>query len=304
MLVTLVVPLVSQQPHLFDLLRSVGAFFEGYQEAEVVLINQSGSSVYQSAINLTGLNVVEILTASVIPASSARNLGAQKASGEYLFFLDDDAYVNYEKNTLRELVSRLKEGVDMLICQRGEMRKGEYICHWNKNISKITQYNFSNTVIEWNIIIKKILFFDLGKFPNIGPGEQHAALCGESFILMANLFKSGGDVELFDMLKVSHPSMIKPNNKTESLLGYYYGAGYSLGTSLTKFTMSGRLYWLLRFLIAITLDLVYRYKRYEKTVPVSPKFLGLKLAKCRVIGFADGFFSRNIKDRKWLTLNA
>jgi glycosyltransferase involved in cell wall biosynthesis len=304
MLLSLVVPLVTSQPHLTNLLHSIGVFFNGHENVEVVLINQSGASVYQEALSIAKVHIREIMTSSVIPAAAARNLGAEKSSGEYLFFLDDDAYINFDEGALTALIFRLESGVDAIVCQRGEIYRNEYKSHWGGGIKKITQYNFSNIVIEWNIIIKKSLFLMLGRFPNIGPGSQHAAQCGEAFVLIAKLLNSNNGIELFNSLKVSHPSLLKPKNQMVSLLGYYYGAGYSLGFCLNQFNFLGRFYWLSRFVIAILLDFIYRYKRYQQTVPSKPKRLGFKLAKCRVVGFFDGLFSRKIKDKNWLLYTA
>jgi len=304
MMLSLIVPLVSQEPHLITLLRSVGNFFDGYSEVELVLVNQSGASIYAEAKVLAKINILEIMTDTIVPAASARNLGADQAHGKYLFFLDDDAVIQSGHESLEALLALLAAEIDIVVCQRGHIKGDKYISHWNENVTSLNQFNFSSLVIEWNFIVKKSIFNQVGKFVQVGAGSKHAALSGEAFILMVRLLKKSDSAVLLHEIKVSHPSLIKQKNQEVSLLGYFYGAGYSVGASFKDFTVLGRAYWFFRVLMASLVDLVYRYRPYRKTISGKVKFIGIKLFKCRLIGFFDGVFSSEIKTKNWLSNEA
>lgn len=299
MLISLVVPVVNPELHIYKLFTSIAEAFQGNTHVELVIVNQSGASVCEDAKALSAIHVIEIMPGHIISAADARNLGAQNANGEFLFFLDDDALVHATPNHVAKLCRQLSN-IDVLICQRGEIIEGAYRSHWKQNHFQINQFNFPQFVIEWNVIIRKSLFMEIGLFPSIGIGSNHAALSGEIFVVIANVLGRARRVALFENFKISHPSLYKPSNTLISLLGYYYGAGYAVGKSFPFFTIQGKIYWLFRNLVAVMFDLVFRSIKYKKTLPVQVNYFGYKLAKCRIIGFYDGIFQRSIKDKKWL----
>jgi glycosyltransferase involved in cell wall biosynthesis len=300
MKLSLIVPVVRPDAYLANLVRSVAYATSGLAGVELVVVNQSEHSI---APLCTGIEIPlrEVRTAGVIPAANARNLGANSAVGDYLFFLDDDAVLLSSSDEMSRLLAQLELGIDALICQRGEIINGVYFSHWPAPGSAITERNFNSFAIEWNFIIRKEIFLEQGGFPEIGAGSKHAALSGEVYVLVAKILGSDHKIQLCEYIRVAHPSLIKSNNNVLNLLGYYYGAGFSVGTSMHFFSSLNKIYWFLRILAAGACDYFFRYKKYQRSVNSIAPGLGRKLLRARFTGFIDGLFDRNLKTRQWLS---
>jgi glycosyltransferase involved in cell wall biosynthesis len=299
MIISLVVPVVNPALHIDKLLESIAVAFSPSSIVELVLVNQSGSSILDAAGAISKISVVEILTDKLIPAADARNLGAINANGEFLFFLDDDAVIHASNFDATKLLERLSN-LDVLICQRGEMVEGVYCTHWKQKKTSVNQFNFASFIIEWNVIIRKSLFIEAGLFPLIGVGSNHAALSGEIYVLIAKLLGISKRVGLYEYIQISHPSLYKKNNTLPNLLGYYYGAGYAVGLSIKCFSLLGKLYWYTRNLAAVILDFLFRSKKYNETLSDKVDDLGFWLARSRMVGFYDGLLGRGVRNKAWL----
>ena len=299
MIISLVVPVVNPALHIDKLFQSIAVTFSPSSIVELILVNQSGTSILDTAGLISKISVVEILTDKLIPSAEARNLGASKANGDFLFFLDDDAVIHASNFDATKLLKKLSN-LDALICQRGEMKDGVYCTHWKQKKASINQFNFASFIIEWNVIIRKSLFIEVGLFPLIGVGSNHAALSGEIYVLIAKLLGISKRVELYEYIQISHPSLYKENNTLPNLLGYYYGAGYAVGLSIKCFSPIGKLYWYSRNLSAVFLDLLFRSKKYNKTLSDKVDSLGFWLARSRMVGFYDGLLGRGIRNKDWL----
>lgn len=299
MKLSIIVPVVDPTLHINNLLRSISISFERVSDTELVIVNQSPCCIAQVYYEDLGIEVVEIMTSRLMSASDARNFGAKKARGKFLFFLDDDALVHASRREVLALIGLL-DSFDLILCQRGEMRGESYFSHWPVSSVQIDQFNFSSFAIEWNIVVRKSSFLDVGGFPAIGTGSGSAALSGEAFLLLARLLALRLSVRLCDYISISHPSLIKPANTLFNLCGYHYGAGFAVGRSLRHFSYRGMVYWSLRVLLASVLDLISRKRVYIRTLPKVTPNLGYKLFKCRLIGFVDGVLRGCPRERDWL----
>jgi glycosyltransferase involved in cell wall biosynthesis len=110
MIISLVVHVVDPALHIDKLLQSIAVTFSPSSIVELVLVNQSGTSILDAASLISKISVVEVLTDKLIPSAEARNLGASKANGDFLFFLDDDAVIhapNFDATKLLKKLSNL-----------------------------------------------------------------------------------------------------------------------------------------------------------------------------------------------------
>ncbi len=307
-LLSIVVPVVKPEIYLSGLLDSIQEFSS--ERIEVIFVNQS----QQEIINLYDYSKIDIkfidrLTTGVIPAAKARNLGASIATGSYLLFLDDDAYfypsINSQKIT--ELFTYLSiADPDILLLQRGEIVNDTYQTHWpNLNPDKINYRNFSNYAIEWNFLIKQQLFEHLGGFIDIGPGSNHACLCGEAFVLFSKIIDAEKySIELYPDIQIAHPGLFAKVVSLRNALAYYYATGYAVGLGLDYFTFNHKLYWSLRLVLSAFYDLFMRDIR--DIIPIQESVdqhdYRYALAKCKLIGFLDSLQKKPPKPTDWLNL--
>lgn len=109
--------------------------------------------------------------------SSARNFGIEKASGEYICFVDSDDYI--EKNYLQELYDNLIENnSDISLCYFNRV-------YDNKVVLNKVDYGFDNLIkfpAAWNKICKTSLFKDNDiRYP---VGKVSEDLCAFTKLLM------------------------------------------------------------------------------------------------------------------------
>lgn len=295
---SLVVPAV-QQEHLPALIASLDGFSD--PRVEIIVINQSGSPLKPEIIQGARCPVIEHRTAKIIPAAMARNLGAAQAKGEYLFFLDDDAVFSTGSSSILSLLSVLATRPAAVVVQRGETKDGAFHSHWPKGESSVTFRNFPRLVIEWNLIIQKQVFTDLGAFPEIGTGSDHSALSGEAFVLVARLLSLGKNICLLPDVWVAHPSLLEKPKSLKQALGYAYGAGYAVGLGFNTSPWPQQAYWLLRGIGAGLRD------RYSPMAGVSRVLEAVSearykraISRCRLIGLRDGFLRQAPRSQEWL----
>ncbi|MEH1983297.1 MAG: glycosyltransferase family A protein [Nostoc sp.] len=299
-LLSLIVPVVKPELFLEKLFISLSNL--KHEQIELVLINQSGKEI-DLLRKILNIKLVEYVRNRVIPAAEARNLGASLASGKYLFFLDDDAVVYSPSTSIEQLIINLLNSPDVVIVQRGELNiNNNYVSHWPDNTIKVNYRNFPRIVIEWNLIIKRELFLELGGFCNVGTGCHHAALSGEAFVLFAKIISHTKKIELFPQILVAHPSLFATVKPTKSSLGYAYGNGYAVGTALKYFSYTIKTYWLVRFLVSTLFYDILRSKKEYTIVNEDVNYLKYRFAifKCKIFGFIDSIFQKEPRTLNWL----
>ena len=249
-----------------------------FMECEIIVINQTEISIPLETINSIPIEVKDIRHPR-FSASNARNFGSSLANGKYIFFLDDDAIlVNMNSVNFQKLLTLLTiDKPEVLLLPRGELVDDKYISTWPSN-EQINIRNFPRFFIEWNMVIKKNIFIEIGGFCDIGPGSSHMAQAGEAFVMGATILKRGYVISKFHMIMVAHPSLnITDINKLKS---YYYGAGYAIGIVFDSFNFREKIYWVVRLLISSLMGCIFNG---NSTV-------------LKIIGFADYIKKRKPKN--------
>ena len=107
---SIIIPVVNPKKNLKKLFLSLQEF--GEHDSEILVINQSMKKLDDDIRKAVKIVIVERLTKNIIPASSARNLGATIATGKYLFFLDDDCLVNMRCSDHKRLFELFEKDIE------------------------------------------------------------------------------------------------------------------------------------------------------------------------------------------------
>jgi Glycosyltransferases involved in cell wall biogenesis len=114
-LVSIIIPVYNCEKYLDKCLGSVIA--QSYRKLEIIVINDgskdnSGQIIQEYADNYANILPINQTNSGV---SAARNNGIEKASGEYLLFVDGDDYL--EAEYVKKLVEAAqKNASDLVIC--------------------------------------------------------------------------------------------------------------------------------------------------------------------------------------------
>lgn len=208
-------------------------------EVELVIVNQ-GVRLPKNILN----NDINFKIITCAPgASRSRNIGAQMASGEYIYFFDDDAVLKDIK------VDKLRSNFDLYLMKWSE-RKADRGSIIKKILPSLFLLRNSGTPMY---IVKRTVFLDHGGFDErFGPGAE--IIGGEDSDLALRMYFSKVSIEWNIIGEFSHALEPKGSRK----LSQY---AFCRGAILRK----NRL-WLLaiiNFLYFISYDLriLFRYSR-------------------------------------------
>ena len=285
--ISIVIPSLNAPKELFDLIGQLDVL----EEKEIIIVNQNPN------VKVTEIftNLIEINLSKPVSASAARNIGASHATAEFIFFLDDDAILYMLGSNQWNVLLKSLENIDVIVFDR---------CFINSSNHNISSYNPSPSVwnerhwsiikfvTEWNVCIRKSVFFNANAFPNIGVGSSSKAQSGEIFVLISSIHRISKKFLYFPNISIIHPpySGSKP---LKLCLGYYYGAGYSVALSFKYFSAHYKLLWIIRSFLAAFRDL--GLKRKDLLVPndfdKSFVFYKLRIANMRLKGLIEGLIN-------------
>ena len=253
--------------------------------SEIIIVDQ-GPQVDRSPI-VDSTSILRVSPTERLSGSAARNFGAQRARREYVCFLDDDARCRFDQGRLGELLTVMDGKPDIIVLNRGEITPDGKERVTFKLSRGLNLWNFPRKTIEWNVIYKKSAFDEVGGFANLGPGSNHSAQCGESFVTIGRLLARGYRPDFCSSICVIHPSLGLNNSPFAKQNGYEYGAGYAVGILIADLSFHWRLLWIIRGLLAPIKTLKYGFRR----------------ARMRMFGFFDGVRGLLPKDVEFISKN-
>ena len=116
MKVSVIVPVYNTEKYLRKCLDSL--VNQDFSDYEIVIVNDGSTDSSESIINeyVSKYDFIKSFAKANGGLSSARNYGIDKASGNYLAFVDSDDYV--ESNYLKELYESItKDKSDIAVCE-------------------------------------------------------------------------------------------------------------------------------------------------------------------------------------------
>lgn len=195
---------------------------------------------------------VRLLERERLPAAHARNEGARAATTSHLLFLDSDNWLLGDPGEWRaRLGAALSCDPELAVLRRAE--EGRRIAP----VDRVTGWNFSRHVIEWNLVWRRSHFFELGGFdPGCGPGSPGMAQCGEAFDLCFRHFqRPGASAPYLHSLALGHPALETPGRPLARQLEYAYGSNLVAFRQLRRRPSRLALYWFLRACAGLVADL-------------------------------------------------
>lgn len=162
--ITIVIPIYNVEEYIEKCLQTV--LNQTYKNLEIILINDGSTDGSENKCKkiMEKDNRTILISTSNRGVSSARNIGIEKATGDYIIFIDADDWI--ELNMIEELYKNIKKhDADIAICDfyinnlkkeyaHTKMQREEIIT--NKQI--MYEYLFNNDFYEgyiWNKLIKR-----------------------------------------------------------------------------------------------------------------------------------------------------
>ena len=199
--VSIIIPIFNAEKTLGYCINSL--IEQTYQNLEVLLINDGSEDGSHSLCNAFSDNDsrIKVMTQTNAGPAAARNLGLQIASGEYIFFVDADDYV--EKQYCESMVNALEDEADLVVCG--------YLEHSNLGDCNFTKPLRKFTVSEYSLELSKhpmdfyygVLFNKIYKARVIrenGIGFQNKIRLGEDFLFNLEYLKHCRKVNQIDTI--------------------------------------------------------------------------------------------------------
>lgn len=179
--ISIIIPVYNVEKYIVKCIESV--LNQSYSNLEILLIDDGSLDKSGDICETYGKKNknVKVFHKENGGLSDARNFGLSKCTGDYVFFLDSDDWIN--QNTVLKLYLLLKDNkADISECQFLKVYYNDEVRKYNENQNKIHTYIFDgieasinlrnykyNQVVSWNKLYTKSLFDDI-KFPK---GKYH-----------------------------------------------------------------------------------------------------------------------------------
>lgn len=167
MKVSIVIAAYNEEKYIGQALQSLEN--QGYKEREIIVVDDGSTD---KTPNIAKENNVLLLRQKHSGPGKARNLGAKKASGQILVFLDAD--MKFEKDFIKELVEPITSGKAIGTFSKNELNgnvKNVWSKCWNINrgwpVEKLTPDWLPDTSMVFRAILKKE-FVNVGGFSSDG----------------------------------------------------------------------------------------------------------------------------------------
>ncbi len=201
MLVSIIVPCYNQAQYLDDCLFSV--FNQIYSNWECIIVNDgSPDNTYEIAQEWLNKDIrFKYFFKTNGGLSSARNLGLNKATGDYIQFLDSDDILSKEKlvrsiEILKKNISRVGNIVitNFKMFSENPLRSKDPFCHLSLEL-----FNFKKVLLKWETLFSIPIhcgLFDFKLFKDFKFPEELRAK--EDWVMWLFIFQKNNNVYFLD----------------------------------------------------------------------------------------------------------
>jgi glycosyltransferase involved in cell wall biosynthesis len=204
------------------------------QDFELIIVEQNRTSLLRSLIESDwNFPIVHVHTPHEQGVSRGRNVGLEKARGEFLLFPDDDCWYpqTFLEDGLRQLGNR---EIDALTgrpaSEDGTTSSGRF----ENEAQWITRGKVWTTQIEWIAFWRRDLLQRLGGFDElIGVGAHSPWRSAEGQDLMLRALREGAHC-WYNPSLIAHDKIIDPNHADAALIAKSRAYGRGFGYVLRK----------------------------------------------------------------------
>lgn len=264
-LVSIIIPVYNVEKYINECLLSV--LNQTYKYIEIIIIDDKGTdnsiNIVRETLKLSPYKYLVVDQIKNTGVSEARNVGINKANGEYIFFLDGDDLISSDCiQILMEYAEKYKSDLVM----------GEF-CSFHKENFDVILDTAINTINNQNIQHKKIKYDDICNY-------VWNCIYKKELIINNNIFfekdlKFAEDILWMMLIQFKAKNMIKVKAKT-----YYYRiTSESASVILSKGN---------RYIINL-LQLLKKLFYYYRTKNLDNKEKGVIISRIRM--FKNGLYS-------------
>lgn len=163
---SIIVPVYNVEKNIYKCINSI--LKQNYLNYEIIVVNDGSTDNFENIIKQFDFSKIKLINKKNEGLSSARNKGLEYVTGDYIWFVDGDDYI--ESNALKVLSKYVKENeYDIISFKYYKENKNKKILQVDKidNKDKM-QYPLVNTsactkIFKTSFFIKNRFLFDKGK---------------------------------------------------------------------------------------------------------------------------------------------
>lgn len=133
-MVSIIIPAYNEEKNIEDCLNSLAD--QSYQDFEAIVVDDGSTDKTLESLSRYSLPTTryQLLKQPHLGPGRARNLGASKAKGDILVFIDAD--MTFAKDFIKNLIAPIQKGQ-----VKGTFTKEEYVSNWDNPIARAWNYN-------------------------------------------------------------------------------------------------------------------------------------------------------------------
>lgn len=248
-MLSIIIPTLGRRKQLEDLMISIEE--QEYIEFEVIVVDQNSpgylDDIIEKFIDKYRLKHILIYQKG---AAHARNVGADEAQGDILFFPDDDSKLF--KDTIPIAIETLeKTGCKSIFGKTiDDLGKDSVIKYCSTN-GYLTLSDYEGKFVEATMFIKTEIFKQYYYDSTFGVGTFYGA--EEAHDLVIRMLKDGQEIYYSNDIKIYHPSKILNYDDPQEIKRVFsYRCGFA--HLCIKHNMKGKLF---KRIISVVLYLIY-----------------------------------------------
>lgn len=222
---SVIIPTLHRVTEVNALLESIA--HQAYQDLEVIIVDQNGDDrLVEIVAEYSNQLPIQHFRVAFRGASKARNFGATYASGEILFFPDDDAELLPDLLWQAEVSFSENPTCDVIFGKCVDRLGNDSVCNFAEKSGYLTKSKHSGMFIEATMFIKRDVFLEHLFDESLGVGTFHGA--EEAYDLVLRLLDNNKTLYYTPHLRVYHPNKVKNYQDSDEIRRVFaYRCGFA-----------------------------------------------------------------------------
>lgn len=203
MKISVIIPTLGRVDEVVSAVLSVDR--QAYKKVEMIIIDQNSHSELCEKINCLDCETdIHHFKVPFRGASKARNFGVSKASGELVFFMDDDAEL-FKETLICALRTLNKENSDVVFGRCVDRAGDKSVLDFREYPGALTINNHENMFVESTMLAKTDVMLNYPFDETLGVGNFHGA--EEAYDVVIRMLKRGVSLFYDPSISVFHPQI-------------------------------------------------------------------------------------------------